>query len=123
VPHLGPVYAAGDVTQFAIKHGALGANQADAAAESIAALAGASVTPKPFHLVVRGTLFTGDEPLYFSAGVTGGQGFSSEVSERPMWSPAAELPAKYLAPVLEAYDREGAVTLEPDARMSRAGHE
>jgi len=111
VPHVGPVYAAGDVTHFAIKHGALAAQQADAAAESIAALAGASVTPEPFHPVARGTLLTGDHPLYFSADVTGGHGFSSDVSDRPMWSPAEKVPAKYLATVLEAYDRDGAVTL------------
>jgi NADH dehydrogenase FAD-containing subunit len=48
VPNVGPVYAAGDVTQFAIKHGALASQQADAAAESIAALAGVSVTRSRF---------------------------------------------------------------------------
>jgi sulfide:quinone oxidoreductase len=121
VPDVGPVYAAGDATQFAIKLDALASQQADAAAESIAALAGASVTPKPFHPVARGMLLTGDKPLYFSADVTGGHGFSSDVSDRPIWSPAAKVPAKYLAPVLEAYDREGAVTLEPDPRISRVG--
>jgi hypothetical protein len=36
---------------------------------------------------------------------------SSDVSDRPMWSPAARVHAKYLAPVLEGYDREEAVTL------------
>ena len=36
VPNIGPVYAAGDVTHFAIKHGALASEEADAAAESIA---------------------------------------------------------------------------------------
>lgn len=102
VPHVGPVYAAGDVTQFAIKNGGLASQQADAAAESIAALAGASVTAKPFHPVARGMLLTGDKPLYFSADVTGGHGFSSDVSDRPMWAPAEKVPAKYLWPVLEA---------------------
>jgi sulfide:quinone oxidoreductase len=98
VPHVGPVYAAGDVAQFAIKHGALAAQQADAAAESIAALAGASVTPKPFHPVARGMLLTGDKPLYFSADVTGGHGFSSEVSDRPMWSPRRKGPREVSSP-------------------------
>jgi sulfide:quinone oxidoreductase len=110
VSNVGPVYAAGDVTQFAIKHGAVAAQQADAAAESIAALAGASVTPQLFHPVIHGMIFTGEAPLYFSADVTGGHGFRSDVSETPMWSPTAKLPAKYLAPVLDAYDREGVVT-------------
>src|SRR5581483_10907374 len=35
------VFAAGDVTDFPVKHGGVAAQQADAAAESIAALAGA----------------------------------------------------------------------------------
>jgi sulfide:quinone oxidoreductase len=56
VPHSGPVYAAGDVAQFAIKLGGVASQQADAAAESIAALAGAPVTPKPLHPVVRAAL-------------------------------------------------------------------
>jgi hypothetical protein len=66
-------------------------------------------------------LLTSDKPLYFSADVTGGRGFSSDVSDRPMWSPAEKVPAKYLAPVLEDYDRDRAVVLEPDLRVSRVG--
>jgi sulfide:quinone oxidoreductase len=118
VPHLGPVYAAGDVTQFAIKHRALASQQADVAAESIAALAGARVTPEPFHPVMRGMLSTGDKPLYFSADVTAQPGFSSVLGDRPMWPHSANVPAKYLVPVLEAYDRGVAVKLEPSPRAS-----
>ncbi len=40
------VYAAGDAIDFPIKHGGVGSQQADVAAQSIAALAGASVTPE-----------------------------------------------------------------------------
>jgi NADH dehydrogenase FAD-containing subunit len=109
VPHSGPVYAAGDLTRFPIKHGAVASQQADTAAESIAALAGASVSPKAFHPVVRGSLLIGDKPLYFSADVTGGQGSSSCVSDRPMLSPLSRTFARYLAPVLERYEnRAGA---------------
>jgi sulfide:quinone oxidoreductase len=43
------VYAAGDAIDFPIKHGGIGSQQADAVAESIAALAGAPVTPEPFN--------------------------------------------------------------------------
>ncbi len=39
----------GTPTDFAVKQGGISAQQADAAAESIAALAGAPVEPKPFH--------------------------------------------------------------------------
>ena len=37
------MYAAGDASDFPIKHGGLASQQADAAAEAIAALAGADV--------------------------------------------------------------------------------
>ena len=41
------VYAAGDITAGPIKQGGLAAQQADAAAEAIAAEAGAELTPAP----------------------------------------------------------------------------
>lgn len=100
------VYAAGDLTDFAIKHGGIGAQQADAVAESIAALAGAPVTPAPFHPVIRGMLFTGGRPLYMSAHISGGHGFSSEVSDEPLWSPPSKVSSEYLAPYLDRLDRE-----------------
>ncbi len=105
VPDLGPVYAAGDATEFAIKQGGIAAQQADTAAQAIAALAGASVTPEPFQPVMRGILLTDAEPLYIKAQITGGKGFSSEISDTPTWSPPSKIAARYLAPCLEEYDR------------------
>jgi sulfide:quinone oxidoreductase len=102
------VYAAGDATAFPIKHGGLGSQQADAVAQSIAALAGAPVTPEPFHPVIHGMLLTDAEPLYLTAQITGGQGFSSEVSDSPTWTSAGKITAKYLAPCLDELDREAA---------------
>jgi sulfide:quinone oxidoreductase len=106
VPGAGPIFAAGDATQFPIKHGGLASQQADTAACAIAALAGAAVTPAPFQPVLRGMLLTGGKPLYMTASITGGHGFSSEVSDTPSWSPPAKIAAKYLAPYLDARDRE-----------------
>jgi sulfide:quinone oxidoreductase len=100
------VYAAGDATEFAVKHGGIAAQQADAAAEAIAALAGAPLDPKPFHPVIRAILLGADKPLYLSAHITGGHGATSEVSEEPTGSPHAKIAAKYLGPYLES--REGA---------------
>jgi sulfide:quinone oxidoreductase len=100
------VYAAGDCTEFPIKHGGVGSQQADAVAQSIAAEAGAPVTPEPFHPVIHGMLLTGDKPLYLTARITGGHGFSSELTETPSWSPPSKIAAKYLAPYLDAQDRE-----------------
>ncbi|HEY2655270.1 MAG TPA: FAD-dependent oxidoreductase [Solirubrobacteraceae bacterium] len=99
------VWAAGDATEFAIKHGGIAAQQADTAAAAIAALAGAPVEPRPFHPEIHAILLGGDKPLYLSAHVTGGHGSSSKVSEQPTWSPATKIAAKYLSPYLESHDR------------------
>jgi sulfide:quinone oxidoreductase len=110
VPDVGPIYAAGDATNFAIKHGGLGSQQADAAAQSIAALAGAPVTPAPFHPVIRGMLLTDDKPIYLTAHIAGGHGFSSEITDTPTWSPPMKIAAKYLAPYLDGLDRASTAT-------------
>jgi sulfide:quinone oxidoreductase len=98
------IYAAGDGVDFPIKYGGLAAQQADAAAESIAAVAGAAGTPEPFTPLLRGILLTDSKPLYLSARITGGQGFSSEVSETPSEPQQAKIASKYLAPYLHAHD-------------------
>lgn len=100
------VYAAGDCTEFPVKHGGVGAQQANVVAQSIAAEAGAPVTPEPFHPVIRGMLLTSDKPLYLTARITGGHGFSSQLTYTPSWSPPSKIAAKYLAPYLDAQDRE-----------------
>jgi len=106
----GPIYAAGDATEFALKHGGVAAQQADAAAESIAALAGAAIEPQPFHPVIHGVLLTAGRPRYLTAHITGGAGLRSEISDTPSWSPPNKIVARYLAPYLEESDR-GAVTV------------
>jgi sulfide:quinone oxidoreductase len=108
VPDVEHIYAAGDATDFPIKQGGIGSQQADAVAESIAALAGAAVTPERFSPVIRGMLLTHGKPRYLTARITGGQGFSSEIADAPSWSPASKIAAKYLAPYLDARDREAA---------------
>src|SRR5207247_1979781 len=50
---LDDVFAAGDVVAFPVKQGGIAAQQADAAAETIAAAAGAPVEPQPFRPVLR----------------------------------------------------------------------
>jgi sulfide:quinone oxidoreductase len=99
------IYAAGDAIDFPIKHGGIGSQQADVAAQSIAALAGASVTPEPFNPVIHGMLLIDDKPVYLTAKITGGHGFSSEITDTPTWSPPSKIAAKYLAPYLEGLDR------------------
>ena len=100
------IYAAGDATDFPIKMGGVGAQQADVIAQSIAALAGVSVTPERFDPTVRGILLTGDEPRYLTAHLVGGRAFESEITAAPTWSPPSKIAAKYLAPYLDAQDRK-----------------
>ncbi len=105
VPGLERVFAAGDATEFAVKHGGVASQQADVAAEGIAALAGAPVQQTKFHPVIHGILLGGERPLYLSAHITGGHGSSSEVTDKPSWSPGSKIAAKYLAPYLESRER------------------
>ena len=105
VPGIDRVWAAGDATDFAIKHGGIAAQQADVAAQAIAALAGVTLEPAPFDPVIHGMLLTGGKPRYLSAYVTGGHGSSSEITETPTWSPPRKIAARHLAPYLEEHDR------------------
>jgi sulfide:quinone oxidoreductase len=105
VPGTERVYAAGDATDFAIKHGGIAAQQADVAAQAIAALAGLVPEPEPFRPVNRGMLLTGGKPLYLSGYITGGHGSSCEITDAPTWSPPTKIAAKHLAPYLEEFDR------------------
>jgi sulfide:quinone oxidoreductase len=104
------VYAAGDATAFAVKHGGVSSQQADVVAQSIAALAGAPVTPEPFHPVIHGMLLTDGKPRYLTARITGGQGFSSEITDEPTWSPVSKIVSKYLAPYLDRLDQAASAT-------------
>src|SRR5207244_5225616 len=56
------VYAAGDGIAYPVKQGGLATQQADAAAEAIAATLGAAIEPKPFRARLRGQLLTGLGP-------------------------------------------------------------
>jgi sulfide:quinone oxidoreductase len=94
------VYAAGDATSSPIKHGGLAAQQADAAAEAIAARTGAIVMPEPFRPVLRALLLTGGEPLYLRAELPG----PAAVSTEPLWSPPGKVGGRYLAPFLAGGD-------------------
>jgi sulfide:quinone oxidoreductase len=100
------IFAAGDATNFPVKHGGIAAQQADAVAQSIAAAAGAAVAAERLRPVIRGMLLTDQEPVYLSARLTGGGSYSSEVDENPTWSPASKISARYLGPYLAGLDDE-----------------
>jgi sulfide:quinone oxidoreductase len=93
------VYAAGDAVDFPVKQGGLAAQQADTAAEHIAASYGARVEPVPFQPVLRGMLFTGGEPVYMRSGVPGADP-NTPGAWYPLWWPPTKVAGRYLAPFL-----------------------
>ncbi len=94
------VYAAGDATTCPIKQGGIATQQADAAAEAIAARLGADVEPEPFRPVLRGMLLTGKTPRFLRADVSGTGGDSSTVSDQALWWPPNKIAGRWLAPYL-----------------------
>ncbi len=102
------VWAAGDGTAFPIKQGGLAAQQADAAASSIAALAGAGIAPEPFRPVLRGVLMTGEDPEFMSKDIGGGDGEGMAAAQR-LWWPPVKIAGRYLAPYLSARDPDLAI--------------
>ncbi|HUA10796.1 MAG TPA: FAD-dependent oxidoreductase [Solirubrobacteraceae bacterium] len=100
VPETEGVYAAGDAVDFAVKHGAVGAQQADAAAEDVAALAGAAIEPQAFRPVISGMLLTGGHPLFMEADIAGGSG-SAPAAYRAPAAESGKLVTRFLTPALE----------------------
>lgn len=100
------VWAAGDGTSFPIKQGGIASQQADAAAQAVAAVAGApGVSPAPFKPTLRGMLLTGSGRKWLRAAVAGGAGeAASVVSEHALWWPPSKVAGRYLAPYLATLD-------------------
>jgi sulfide:quinone oxidoreductase len=94
------VYAAGDLTNFPIKQGGLAAQQADAAAEAIAAAAGVEIEPRPFTPVLRGLLLTGLTPRYMRTEVGS---YETELDTEPLWWPPGKIVGRHLAPFLASH--------------------
>ena len=103
----GRVFAAGDVANYPIKHGGLGAQMADAAAAAIAVLAGQEDSAPAFNPVIRGKLLTGTDPVYMSAHPVGAESFESSVYEEPPWPADDKVVAEELGPYLASFDRAG----------------
>lgn len=114
------VYAAGDATDFPLKQGGIATQQADAAAEAIAAEHGFDVEPAPFRPVLRGLLLTGRAPRYLRAEVLSGRASRSSVEEEALWWPPAKIAGRRLGPFLALQGMSGgappdAVALELEA--------
>jgi sulfide:quinone oxidoreductase len=94
------VYAAGDATTSPIKQGGVATQQADAAAEAIAARLGAPVEPEPFKPVMRGLLLTGGVPRFLRAEVGGAPDEPAVAATHALWWPPSKIAGRWLAPYL-----------------------
>jgi sulfide:quinone oxidoreductase len=112
------VWAAGDAIAFPVKQGGLAAQQADAAARSIAVAAGAEgVAEEPFHPVLRGVVLTGrgkrwirHDPAQDPEGVT---------ARHALFWPPTKVAGRYLSPFLAEIDQAedlGDGLPQPDGR-------
>ena len=112
VPH---VFAAGDATTEPIKQGGLAAQQADAAAEAIAAEAGAVLIPRPYRRILRGVVLTGETPLYLRRDLDEAneiirplRGLPPGVSRNQLWWPEGKVAGRYLTSFVAEGGRPGA---------------
>jgi sulfide:quinone oxidoreductase len=120
VAGLDGVWAAGDATSFPIKQGGIASQLADAAAESIAAAAGAPVEPTPFKPVLRGVVLTGRGKRWIRRDLEGGDAGAvaadaGDEERHALWWPPTKVAGRYLSPFL------GALAAEPDADAPPSG--
>jgi sulfide:quinone oxidoreductase len=102
VRHVDHVWAAGDATDFPVKHGGVAAQMADTAAQSIASVTGACEAPPPFDPQIEGVLLTGATPRQLRGGhLTGGHGSESELVKIARGALPPKIAARYLTPHLD----------------------
>jgi sulfide:quinone oxidoreductase len=93
------VWAAGDVTWFPVKQGGIAAQQADTAARSMAAAAGAHVPIEAFQPVLRAALITGGAPEFLRAHLPS-RGETDASAGPSLWWPPVKVAGTYLGPYL-----------------------
>lgn len=106
------VWAAGDATAFPVKQGGLAAQQADAAAEAIAAAAGVEIEPQPYRPVLRGVMLTGRGSDWMRHDLSGGAG-EEPTARHALWWPPTKIAGRYLSPYLAALDGTESVDEAP----------
>ncbi|MCU1504605.1 MAG: hypothetical protein JWM12_3959 [Ilumatobacteraceae bacterium] len=95
------VYAAGDCTDFPIKHGGLAAQQADVVAEHLAERAGATVESDPHAHILRARMVTGSGDLWLRRDL-GDLADPGTVAHRALWWPPGKIAGRWLAPYVAA---------------------
>jgi sulfide:quinone oxidoreductase len=118
------VFAAGDATATPIKQGGLATQQADAAAEAIAAEAGAPLTPRPIKRILRGVVLTGDTPLFLRRDLDDDtaltrplRGAPPGVSRVQLWWPSGKIAGRYLTGFLAAGGHTGETLTDRPKRL------
>lgn len=116
------VYAAGDVTDHPIKQGGLACQQADAAADAIAAQAGAAIEPEPREPLLEGVLLTERTALFMRRESRADIAVCSVVARRRRsWRPTKitgrELVAHLSDP--QRYAAASAISTPPSAEIAR----
>jgi sulfide:quinone oxidoreductase len=121
------VFAAGDATTFPLKQGGLATQQADAAAEAIAAEAGAPVDPRPYRRVLRGVVLTGGRPLFLRRDLDEDVAVTRELKGAPegvsrvqLWWPSGKIAGRYLTGFLAAHGAPGEVLSDYPKRLPGA---
>ena len=118
VPGTEAIWAAGDAIAFPVKQGGLAAQEADAAAEAMAAFLGAEIEPRPFQPVLRGMMLTGRGSQWMRQGVAGGRG-DGTTSPHALWWPPTKVAGRYLSPFLARLDGGEAIddAVSPDGKL------
>jgi sulfide:quinone oxidoreductase len=97
------VWVAGDALAFPVKQGGLAAQEADAAAQAIAAAAGADVDPQLFRPVLRGVLLTGRGRRWMRHALDTGDERGDTARHALSWPPT-KVAGRYLSPYLGAVE-------------------
>jgi sulfide:quinone oxidoreductase len=102
------IYAAGDVCAFPLKQGGVASQQADTAAEMIAAAAGAPVEPRAFDPILRWVLWVNKEPHYLQGGPGRRHRDAAGLSKRS-WEQGRnpQVVARYLTPLVDSVIARG----------------
>jgi sulfide:quinone oxidoreductase len=112
------VWAAGDGTDYPVKHGGVSAQMAGTAARAIARSAGATLQLGKFEPVLEGVLLTGARPRSLKGESAGARGVPPHLRELPAGDQTPKIAAHYLAPHLAALDP---VPLRPSSTAEPAG--
>jgi sulfide:quinone oxidoreductase len=109
------VYAAGDVTHHRIKQGGLACQQADAAAEAIAARAGAGIEPEPYAGMLQGVLLTERATTYLRREASAG----SVIPDQAIWWPPTKIAGRELSRHFGSLSRHTAVAQSEGLEIRR----